>query len=78
MGDDRGPVRVGELVGGFLAARGLDAQVERMGVMERWGRVVGPAIAEVTSVRGLQDATLFVEVRSSAWNLVRTFPSSMS
>ncbi|HSR42267.1 MAG TPA: DUF721 domain-containing protein, partial [Longimicrobiales bacterium] len=32
-----------------------------------WPEVVGEGIAEVTRARSVSDATLFVEVRSSAW-----------
>lgn len=38
-----------------------------MGVLDLWPEIVGPAIARVTEARGVQEATLFVEVRTSAW-----------
>ena len=45
----------------------MRAQVERTAVLEEWPTRVGEAIARVTHARSLSGATLFVEVRSSAW-----------
>ncbi|MFQ5538300.1 MAG: DciA family protein [Gemmatimonadota bacterium] len=68
MTDSRGgPVRLGELLEGVLEERGLKAQVHRMEVLELWPEIVGEAVAEVARARGVEDATLFVEVRTSAW-----------
>jgi len=41
--------------------------MERTAVLEDWAERVGEGIAQVTHPRSLADATLFVEVRSSAW-----------
>jgi len=67
MTKDRGPERVGELLGGFLEKRGLREALERAGITEEWDDRVGEAIGKVTRARGVKDETLFVEVRSSAW-----------
>ena len=64
---DEGPIKIGRLVEGFLAQRGLLKHVERAGLAETWPELVGANIAKVTAVRGVSEATLFVEVRSSAW-----------
>ena len=40
-----------------------------MSVLELWPGIVGEQLAKVTQAKGLDDATLFVEVRSSAWLL---------
>jgi predicted nucleic acid-binding Zn ribbon protein len=64
---DEGPIKIGRLVDGFLSQRGLQKHVERAGIAERWADLVGSNIADVTGVRAVADATLFVEVRSSAW-----------
>lgn len=66
-GDGGGPERVGKLVEAFLDEKGVRAQVRRMEVLERWPDVVGEAIADVSRARSVSGATLFVEVRSSAW-----------
>jgi predicted nucleic acid-binding Zn ribbon protein len=42
-------------------------QVARASILDEWPERVGARIAEVTRPRSLADATLFVEVRSSAW-----------
>ena len=62
-----GPVRVGDLVGSVLEARGVRKQVERQDVLRDWDEVVGEGIARVTRPRSLSEGTLFVEVRSSPW-----------
>ena len=59
--------RVGDLVDGLLGSRGLQEQVKRVGVLELWPEIVGEKLAEVTRARGVSEATLFVEVPSSAW-----------
>lgn len=66
-GGGDGPTRVGELLEAFLEEKGVNRQVRRMEVLDRWSEVVGEAIAEVTRARSVSAATLFVEVRSSAW-----------
>jgi predicted nucleic acid-binding Zn ribbon protein len=38
-----------------------------MEVLDLWPGIVGEPLAQVTRARGVEDATLFVEVRSSAW-----------
>jgi predicted nucleic acid-binding Zn ribbon protein len=50
-----------------LEKHGVDKQIERLGVLDHWPEIVGRQLAEVTRVKGLDDAALFVEVRSSAW-----------
>jgi predicted nucleic acid-binding Zn ribbon protein len=62
-----GPARVGSVLRGVLEKHGVDKQIERLGVLDLWPEIVGRQLAEVTRVRGVDDATLFVEVRSSAW-----------
>jgi predicted nucleic acid-binding Zn ribbon protein len=42
-------------------------QVERMSVLDLWPELVGEHVAEVTKAKGVSEATLFVEVRTSAW-----------
>jgi predicted nucleic acid-binding Zn ribbon protein len=62
-----GPARVDAVLQGVLQKHGVDKQVERFGVIELWPEIVGQQLAEVTRVKGVEDAVLFVEVRSSAW-----------
>lgn len=63
----KGPVRVDALVTDVLEKHGVRRQVERLDVLELWPEIVGEKVAEVTRAKGLEDATLFVEVRTSAW-----------
>lgn len=62
-----GPVPLGSVLGQVLQEHGLDEQVKRMGALDVWAEVVGEHIAGVTRAKGVSDATLFVEVRSSGW-----------
>jgi len=62
-----GPKKVGSVLGALLQQHGLDEQVKRMEVLDLWAEVVGEHIAGVTRAKGVSDATLFVEVRSSGW-----------
>lgn len=69
------PRPVGEVLGAFLEAKGLQGELERQGVLEGWPSVVGEAVAKVTKPRSVDGRTLVVEVRSSPWlmelNLMR-------
>lgn len=66
-GSAKGPVRVGDVLGGLLERTGVRAQIERHGVVDDWPGCVGDAIARVTRARQVSGDTLVVEVRSSAW-----------
>lgn len=61
------PTRLGELVSAFLEEKGLEEQIRRQTALEAWAAVVGEAIARISRARAVEDATLVVEVRSSAW-----------
>ncbi len=58
---------MGSILAGILEKHGVRDQVERLNLLEAWPSIVGDRLASVTHPRGVDDATLFVEVRSSAW-----------
>jgi len=62
-----GPQRVESILSGVLEKHGVKDQVERISVLDAWPEIVGEKLGAVTKVKGLRDAVLFVEVRSSAW-----------
>jgi predicted nucleic acid-binding Zn ribbon protein len=62
-----GPIKVGDVVDSILDKHGVRKQVRRMEVLDLWASVVGEHVARVTRAKGVSDATLFVEVRTSAW-----------
>ena len=62
-----GPVRIGSVISDVLEKHGLKDQIDRMGVLDLWPELVGEHVAEVTKAKGVSEATLFVEVRTSAW-----------
>ena len=61
------PVRVDLVLAAVLEKHGVKEQVERMSVLELWPELVGEHVARVTKAKSVSEATLFVEVRSSAW-----------
>ncbi len=61
------PTRIGAVLSHVLEKHGVGDQVRRMEVLELWPELVGEQLAQVTRAKGIDDATLFVEVRSSAW-----------
>ena len=63
----RRPVRVDSVLAALLEKHGVKEQVERMSVLALWPELVGEHVAEVTKAKGVSEATLFVEVRTSAW-----------
>jgi predicted nucleic acid-binding Zn ribbon protein len=71
----RGMGKVDRVLGELLKELGLEATLSQQGVLERWGELVGPGIAEVTRARAVERGVLFVDVKSSAWlnelNLMR-------
>jgi predicted nucleic acid-binding Zn ribbon protein len=62
-----GPARVDTLLSGVLEKHGVQDQIKRMEVLHLWDEIVGEQLSRVTHAKGVEDATLFVEVRSSAW-----------
>jgi predicted nucleic acid-binding Zn ribbon protein len=62
-----GPQPIGDVLSGVLEQAGVLRQFERLGVLEAWPDIVGEHLAGVTRARGVEDTTLVVEVRSSAW-----------
>jgi predicted nucleic acid-binding Zn ribbon protein len=55
------------VLAGVLEKHGVGDQVRRLELLELWPEIVGDDLARVTRAKGVEDATLFVEVRSSAW-----------
>ena len=62
-----GPMKLGKVLEGVLEQHGLQDQVKRMEALDLWPEIVGDHVAAVTRAKGVMDATLFVEVRTSAW-----------
>lgn len=63
----KGPVRLGDVLGGVLEQHGLGDQMKRMAALDLWAEAVGGPIAAVTRARSVSEGTLVVEVRSSGW-----------
>lgn len=67
MRGSSGPKPIGAVLPDVLEDAGVLRQVERQGVLDLWPEVVGERVAEVATARSIDDTTLVVEVRSSAW-----------
>jgi len=65
--DERGPERVGDLLGSLLDEAGIRTDLDRQSALSQWEASVGETIAGVTHARSVAEGTLVVEVRSSAW-----------
>ena len=69
------PRRIGDILQGVLKDLGIDEEVARQEVVERWASVVGEKIASVAKAVAVSGDVLFVQVASSAWmnelNLMR-------
>jgi len=62
------PMRVAEVLHGYLRSAGLAERVGQASVVESWADLVGPRIAKATHADSVTlDGTLFVRVPSSAW-----------
>ncbi len=62
------PRPIAEMLAEALKASGLDDDVQRAQVLERWPRVVGTQIAKVTQARLIaEDGTMVVGVKTHAW-----------
>jgi predicted nucleic acid-binding Zn ribbon protein len=61
------PVPLASILPDVLAEHGVLRQVRRAEVVDLWPDMVGEHVARVTRATGVDEATLFVEVRSSAW-----------
>ena len=62
------PMRVAEVLKGYLRSAGLAERVGQASVVDEWPALVGPRIAKAAAAESVsQDGTLFVRVPSSAW-----------
>ena len=66
-GNNKGPEKISDVLGGFLRKSGLREPILRVGVVDEWNDRVGKAIAGVTRAQGVRETALIVEVRSSSW-----------
>jgi predicted nucleic acid-binding Zn ribbon protein len=63
----KGPAPVGEALQQFLQRSGLNDRIEEAAVVPEWPGLVGEAISAATTPMAVNNGTLFVSVRSSAW-----------
>jgi predicted nucleic acid-binding Zn ribbon protein len=73
VAEEKGPQKVGDFLSGVLERAGLKESLMRAEVVEEWEDRVGEAIARVTKAQGVREATLIVEVKSSAWLMELNF-----
>lgn len=59
--------RMDSVLADVLEEAGVQEQVERVRVLGLWPEIVGEQVARVTRAKSVDEATLIVEVRSSAW-----------
>ena len=61
------PVALGDLLDGLLAQRPLQTGARVGRLVNEWERVVGDRLAAESAPAGLENGTLTIAVRSSAW-----------
>lgn len=61
------PQLIHDLVWKLLRKRGVEKAVLEQQVVQQWGKIVGPAVAQQTRAVDAKDGKLFVEVGSAAW-----------
>lgn len=61
------PQLVGKSVFSILRKLGIEVKVLENMVLVRWDDIVGERIAKATSAERIENGTLFVKVKSSAW-----------
>ncbi|MBM4034960.1 MAG: DUF721 domain-containing protein [Planctomycetes bacterium] len=61
-----GPQRIGEILGEFLEATGLNNRLQHLEVYSAWEEIVGPGILPHTRIAGLAHHKLYVDVDSAA------------
>lgn len=67
MKSTRGPTRVDAVLTQVLEKHGVRGRVEQLEVLQDWPDIVGDPLSRVTKVRGIDNKTLLIEVKSSAW-----------
>ena len=67
MKSTRGPTRVDTVLTQVLEKHGVRGRVEQLEVLQDWPDIVGDPLSRVTKVRGIDNKTLLIEVKSSAW-----------
>ncbi len=67
------PRRLGSVLPALLEKLGLSVGIRNHQLLDRWGEIVGPKIAEVTSAERLTDGKLWISVSHPAWRTELTF-----
>ena len=61
------PMKLGDALVNYLRDSGLEERVEEATILPEWETRVGPAIGAVTAPLRVNNGTLLVAVRTSAW-----------
>jgi len=67
------PRKLGSVLPALLEKLGLSGGIRNHQLLDRWGEIVGPKIAEVTSAERLTDGKLWISVSHPAWRTELTF-----
>lgn len=60
-------VPISEVLSDLIRDRGWGKQLDAQRVLEDWGSIVGPEVAQHSRVTGYADAVVHVETRTTAW-----------
>jgi len=67
------PKRLGSILPVLLEKLGLSGGIRNHQLLDRWGEIVGPKIADVTTAERLVDGRLWISVSHPAWRIELTF-----
>lgn len=60
-------VPISEVLGDLIRERGWGKHIDAQRVLDDWGSIVGPEVAQHSRVTGFADAVVHVETRTTAW-----------
>jgi len=67
------PRTIGSILPALLEKLGLSGGIRNHQLLDRWGEIVGPKIAEVAKAERLTDGRLWVSVSHPAWRTELVF-----
>lgn len=73
----RTPKHIGESMRMLVRDLGIEAQIEKMRLLESWPELVGEKVAAVTQADRVDDGILYVKVSSMTWRTELLFQKPM-
>ena len=65
--EEHGPRPLGELIKEFASRDGISERLRAYEIVGEWEKIVGDAIGRNTEILRIENGTLYVQAKSSAW-----------